>query len=169
MGTGGSDGWRRLHVRKELGRDRSLGLRTALRFWPTPTTPDPHTSASTSTHTHILDGNTTPIVVYIPVQRQAPSAPAARHVCRSPLTTTLPPPHVTPHVTQHPSLASPIAAGSLNMATVDSAAGEYGHGGTGDRLARAVIIVAGVCSLVASLITFVCVSSLIHPHPHSQC
>jgi hypothetical protein len=120
------------------------------------------------THTHIVDGNTTPIVVYIPVQRQAPSATAARHVCRSPLTTTLPPPHVTPHVTQHPTLASPIAAGSLNMATVDST-GEYGHGGTGDRLARAVIIVAGVCSLVASLITFVCVPSLIYPHPHPHC
>jgi hypothetical protein len=32
-------------------------------------------------------------------------------------------------------------------------------GGTGARFARAIIIVAGACALVASLITFVCVVS----------
>jgi hypothetical protein len=33
-----------------------------------------------------------------------------------------------------------------------------GSSGTGARFAKAVIIVAGVCALVASLVTFVCVS-----------
>ena len=37
---------------------------------------------------------------------------------------------------------------------------DTGPGGTGDRFARAVIIVAGVAALVASLITFVLVVSL---------
>jgi hypothetical protein len=32
-------------------------------------------------------------------------------------------------------------------------------GGTGARFARAIIIVAGACALVASLLTFVCVIS----------
>ena len=54
------------------------------------------------------------------------------------------------------------------MATMNpTTASEYGHGGTGDRFARAVIIVAGVCSLVASFITFVYVpASPRPPHPH---
>lgn len=33
-------------------------------------------------------------------------------------------------------------------------------GGTGARFARAIVIVAGACALVASLITFVCVLSI---------
>lgn len=34
-------------------------------------------------------------------------------------------------------------------------ADDFSSGGTGARLARAVIIVAGVCALIASLVTFV--------------
>jgi hypothetical protein len=36
-------------------------------------------------------------------------------------------------------------------------------GGTGARFARAIVIVAGSCALVASLLTFVCVDSLHAP------
>ena len=39
-------------------------------------------------------------------------------------------------------------------------AADFSSGGTGARFARAVIIVAGVCALVASLVTFVYVSKL---------
>lgn len=49
-----------------------------------------------------------------------------------------------------------MALGNLyaRMASSDTS-----PGGTGDRFASAVIIVAGVAALVASLITFLCVST----------
>ena len=51
--------------------------------------------------------------------------------------------------------SSTMAAGTLQTPYhVD----DFSSGGTGARLARAVIIVAGVCALVASFITFVSVS-----------
>lgn len=46
-----------------------------------------------------------------------------------------------------------MAAGTLQ--SVHLAAAE---GGTGQKLGHAVIIVAGVCALVSSLVTFVCVA-----------
>ncbi|KAF7447285.1 Solute-trans-a domain containing protein, partial [Pyrenophora tritici-repentis] len=39
----------------------------------------------------------------------------------------------------------------------DYQAADFSSGGTGARFARAIIIVAGVCALVASLVTFVAV------------
>jgi hypothetical protein len=61
-----------------------------------------------------------------------------------------------------------MAAASPNTDNRLHAAADYGHGGTGDRFARAVIIVAGVCSLVASLITFVCVVPVCFPRLIAQ-
>ena len=45
-----------------------------------------------------------------------------------------------------------MALGSLQT---DVQADGFTSGGTGARFARAIIIVAGVCALVASLVTFV--------------
>jgi hypothetical protein len=45
-----------------------------------------------------------------------------------------------------------MASGSLSP---DLMAADFSSGGTGARFARAIVIVAGVCALVASLVTFV--------------
>lgn len=55
-----------------------------------------------------------------------------------------------------PMHASIMAAGILQT---DYGTEAFSSGGTGARFARAVIIVAGVCALVASLVTFVFVAS----------
>jgi hypothetical protein len=168
MGTGGSDGWRRLHVRKELGRDRSLGLRTASVSGQRQQ-PQTHTRARAPAHTHAHRRRQYGAHCRIYTGTKTGSLCTCRTPCL-PVAANNDPTAATRHSSRHSTPDTRLAHSCrlLNMATVDSA-GEYGHGGTGDRLARAVIIVAGVCSLVASLITFVCVPSLIHPHPHPQC
>jgi len=44
---------------------------------------------------------------------------------------------------------------ALGTLPPDFTAADFSSGGTGARFARAIIIVAGVCALVASLVTFV--------------
>lgn len=53
------------------------------------------------------------------------------------------------------SLAGPRLAMALGTLPPDFTAADFSSGGTGARFARAIIIVAGVCALVASLVTFV--------------
>lgn len=84
-------------------------------------------------------------------ERRTPWPPASAAVerprCTSPQGCHCPQPHAL--FAQHSTVAA-MAAGTLpavHMAAVE--------GGTGQRLGHAVIIVAGVCSLVASLTTFV--------------
>lgn len=44
---------------------------------------------------------------------------------------------------------------AVGISQTDYESTKFSSGGTGARFARAVIIVAGVCALIASLVTFV--------------